>query len=48
MNQMLSFEIRELTLEEVKEINGAILANIGMGIVGAAGAMATYCYWWCS
>ena len=30
--------MRELTLNELEEVNGALLANIGMAIVGAAGA----------
>lgn len=34
--------MRELTINELEEVNGALLANIGMAIVGAAGAMASY------
>ena len=32
----------ELTCDEIELVNGAFLANIGMGIAGALGAMATY------
>ncbi len=34
--------MRDLTTAEIEAVNGAILANIGMGIAGAAGAMGAY------
>jgi hypothetical protein len=34
--------IRDLSIDEIEQINGAFLANLGMGIVGSAAGMATY------
>lgn len=35
-------EIQELNFEETLEVNGGFLANIGMGIAGAAMGMGAY------
>ena len=34
--------MRELTEVEIDEVNGAVLANLGMGIAGALSGMAAY------
>lgn len=34
--------MRELTEVEIEEVNGALLANLGMGIGGAMAAIGTY------
>ena len=37
-----NIDLRELTEEEVHQVNGAILANIGMGVAGSLGWMGAY------
>ncbi|WP_100658699.1 hypothetical protein [Alteromonas flava] len=37
-----SSELLVLSDDDLNKVNGAFLANIGMGIAGALGAMATY------
>ena len=36
--------MRELTYNEIEKVNGGILANLGLGIVGAAMQMGTYSF----
>lgn len=36
--------MKELNQSEIEVVNGAILANIGMGLAGAASQMGTYAF----
>ena len=40
--ESMDLNIMELSSAEIEEVHGGFLVNIGMGIAGAAGAMATY------
>ena len=34
--------MQELTMNEIEQVNGAFLANVGMGIAGSAAGMGAY------